>query len=118
MKIRYTRLFTGGDGTSRFEDVEVPLHPETPSPDELAVSGPLQASAVLFAAAPANGSHGDQPESRRQLIIGLSGTSEVTAGGETRTFTPGDMLLAEDLEGVGHSSRTTDGFTAVVVVLD
>lgn len=30
--LRYTRLFTGKDGTSRFEEVEVPLSLEEPAP--------------------------------------------------------------------------------------
>ena len=43
---------------------------------------------------------------------------EVTATGETRIFGPGDVLLVEDTEGFGHSSRTSDGFVAAFVVLD
>jgi hypothetical protein len=35
-----------------------------------------------------------------------------------RTFGPGDILLVEDTEGFGHSSRTSDGFVAAFVVLD
>ena len=37
---------------------------------------------------------------------------------EIRTFGPGDILLVEDTEGFGHSSRTPDGFVAAFVVLD
>jgi quercetin dioxygenase-like cupin family protein len=51
------------------------------------------------------------------MIIGISGSAEITAGGETRVLGPGDVLLAEGLDGAGHSSRSTSGFTAVVVVL-
>ncbi len=72
---------------------------------------------MLFAAGPQNGSHPEQPESRRQLIIGLRGEADVITRDETRTIGPGDVLLAEDLEGAGHASRSTEGFTAVVVVL-
>jgi hypothetical protein len=35
-----------------------------------------------------------------------------------RIFGPGDILLVEDTEGFGHSSRTSDGFAAAFVVLD
>jgi quercetin dioxygenase-like cupin family protein len=115
--LRYTRLFTGKDGTSQFEDVEVPLTPDEPAPHELSVSQPISASAVLFGRAPAQGSHPEQPEPRRQLMIGLTGSVEVTTADETRVFGPGDVLLAEDLEGPGHSSRTSEGFTVAVVVL-
>src|SRR5207244_3843621 len=64
------------------------------------------------------GSHPEQPEHRRQLVVGISGRAEVTATGETRAFGPGDILLVEDTDGFGHSSRTPDGFVAAFVVLD
>jgi hypothetical protein len=84
----------------------------------MSVSQPWQAAAVLFGHGPAGGSHPEQPEHRRQLVIGISGRVEVTATGETRTFGPGDILLVEDTDGFGHSSRTPDGFVAAFVVLD
>jgi hypothetical protein len=115
--LRYTRLFTDEQGMARFDDVDVLLHPDNPSPDTLSVSEPMPASAVLFGRAPAGGSHPEQPESRRQLMICLSGSGEITASGETRVFRPGDVLLVEDVEGVGHSSSTSEGFTVVAVVL-
>jgi quercetin dioxygenase-like cupin family protein len=72
---------------------------------------------VLFGRGPAGGSHPEQPEHRRQLIVGVSGSVEITATDETRTFGPGDVLLVEDTTGTGHSSRSASGFTAAVVVL-
>jgi hypothetical protein len=115
--MRYTRLFSDEAGRARFEDVEVPLDPADPAPDQLGLSGPIPATAVLFGRAPAGGSHPEQPEARRQLMICLSGTGEITATGETRVFGPGDVLLVEDVDGSGHASRTTEGFTVAVVVL-
>ena len=112
-----TRLFTDDDGHARFEDIELPLTPDDPPPDAMSVSAPWQAAAVLFGHGPAGGSHPEQPEHRRQLVIGISGRVEVTATGETRIFGPGDILLVEDTEGFGHSSRTSDGFTAAFIVL-
>jgi quercetin dioxygenase-like cupin family protein len=115
--VRYTRLFSDAQGMARFQDVEVTLDPDDPAPDELSVSEPMPATAVLFGRAPAGGSHPEQPESRRQIMICLSGSGEVTASGETRVFRPGDVLLVEDVDGVGHSSSTSEGFTVVAVVL-
>lgn len=117
MNLRYTRLFTGPDGTSVFEDIDVPLSPDPPLPHELSIAAPFGLPNVIVAGGPAGGSHQEQPESRRQLIIGLTGSAEVIANGVTRILGPGDILLAEDTEGRGHSSRSTEGFTAVVVVL-
>jgi hypothetical protein len=123
-----TRLFADDGGHARFEDIEIPLAPadpppdamsvSQPPPDAMSVSQPWQAAAVLFGHGPAGGSHPEQPEHRRQLVIGISGRVEVTATGETRTFGPGDILLVEDTEGFGHSSQSAEGFLAAFVVLD
>jgi quercetin dioxygenase-like cupin family protein len=112
-----TRLYADENGAARFQDVEITFTPDDPPPDATSVSEPQPASAVLFARASGGGGHGEQPEHQRQLAIGMSGTAEITASGETRTFGPGDALLIEDTEGVGHSSRTLEGFVAAVVVL-
>ena len=50
-------------------------------------------------------------------MICVSGSGEITASGETRTFRTGDVLLVEDVDGVGHSSSTAEGFTVVAVIL-
>ena len=114
--VRAVRLYAAEDDCARFEDIEIPFPSGDPPPGSTSLSQPMPAAAVLFARAPA-GSHGEQPESQRQLAVGVSGTVEITASGEARTFGPGDVLLIEDTEGVGHSSRTS-GFTAAVIVLD
>jgi quercetin dioxygenase-like cupin family protein len=113
----YLRLFADADGHARFEDCELTLSPERPRLDQLGVSEPLPALAAFFVRAPAGGSHPEQPESRRQLVVGLSGSCTVTASGETRVVRPGDVLLVEDTDGVGHSSETTEGFTALMIPL-
>ena len=50
-------------------------------------------------------------------MICIAGSGEITASGETRTFRAGDVLLVEDVDGVGHSSSTAEGFTVVAVIL-
>jgi hypothetical protein len=113
----YTRLFADADGRARFEDCELRLSPEHPRLDQLGVSDRMPAIAAFFVRAPAGGSHPEQPESRRQLVVGLTGECTVTASGETRLVRPGDVLLVEDTDGFGHSSQTTDGFTALMIPL-
>jgi hypothetical protein len=113
-----TRIYADDQGRARFEDVEIALRPDDPPPDDLSVSEPWQASAVLIGRGAAGGGHPQQPEHRRQLVIALSGTVEVTATGETRTFGPGDVLLVEDTTGAGHSSRSSEGFVAALVLLE
>ena len=50
--LHYTRLYCDDDGQARFEDVEVVLDPDDPAPDQLSVSVPMGATAVLFGRAP------------------------------------------------------------------
>ena len=92
--------------------------PSTQSPHGLSVSTPLLASAVVVVRAPAGGGHPEQPEARRQLAVLLSGHCTITATGETRSCGPGDVLLVEDTTGPGHSSTTSDGFTALLISLE
>jgi quercetin dioxygenase-like cupin family protein len=115
--VTMTRIYADADGCARFEDVPIAFTPPDPAPDVMAVSAPVPAAAVVFGLGPAGGSHPEQPEHRRQLIVGMTGRVEITATGETRTFGPGDVLLVEDTTGTGHSSRSGPGFTAAVVVL-
>jgi quercetin dioxygenase-like cupin family protein len=113
----FIRLYTDADGKARFGDWNVTLTPERPALDELGISDPLVASALVFVRAPAGGGHGQQPEARRQLAVVLAGECEVTASGETRVGRPGDVIRIEDTTGEGHSSRTSEGFLAAMVVL-
>lgn len=113
-----TRIHTDDQGAARFEDTRIPMVPEEPGPDTLSVSEVFGASGLIFARAVPGGGHPDQPEPRRAMGIVLAGSSEISASGETRTFTTGDILLIEDTEGVGHSSRTTDGFLVALAILD
>ena len=48
-----TRLYADRDGHARFEDTEIALAPDNPPPDQMSMSQPWQASAVLFGRGPA-----------------------------------------------------------------
>ena len=53
---------------------------------------------------------------QNQYIIYVEGEVEVEAsGGEKRVFGPGDILLASDLTGVGHITRTLSNGKSIVV---
>ena len=114
----FLRVATDDQGHARFSDWDPAVRPEHPEPHELGASTPLPASAAVVVCAPAGGGHPQQPEARRQLAVMLSGTCTITATGETRSFRPGDVLLVEDTTGSGHSSTTSDGFTALLVSLE
>jgi quercetin dioxygenase-like cupin family protein len=112
------RLYADTDGAARFAAEKIPFDPVEPAVHELSVATPWAANGAVLVQAPAGGSHPEQPEARRNLVVVLSGEVEVTASGETRVGRPGDVLLVEDTTGTGHSSRTATGFTALMIFID
>lgn len=67
-------------------------------------------------------SMGFHPAPRKQYLIILNGTLQIEASsGEKRDFSPGAIVLLEDIEGTrGHISRVLgneDVFAAVIPVL-
>ena len=93
------RTFTGEDGESHFEELDLLSHPE--------LAAPYPASAVVFKPIRAGYFNDWHPAPCRQYVIGLSGEAEIVIGdGTRRRFRPGDVLLAEDVTGRGHTFRT------------
>lgn len=92
--MKVTRLYTGPDGQSHFDDIEVE-------------SGKLQADeGVIFRDRTPDHVNSWHRAPRRQYVINLSGETEIEIGdGSKRRFGPGDILLAEDTSGQGHISR-------------
>ena len=97
------RLYTGEDGQSHFEELNIP------SGEVETVA--LKAGADLtFLLAPEGHFHDWHIAPRRQFVILLAGQMEIVIGdGTVRRLGPGDVLLAEDLTGRGHTSRALSG---------
>ena len=104
---RVARVYTGSDGESHFEDLEIEL-------SDLgaigAMSKALPAKSILFRETGADYDLDFHNAPRRQYVIMLSGGRvELEIGsGEKRVLGPGDVLLAEDTTGRGHISRALD----------
>ena len=116
--MRVTRIATGADGETHFDDVEIPLS-DAGSIGRL--SDMVPATGVVFRETPADYDYDWHPAPRRQYIVLLDGAIEITVGdGETRRFRGGDVLLVEDTEGRGHRTRTVDGKTlrSLFIALD
>jgi NADPH:quinone reductase-like Zn-dependent oxidoreductase len=105
--MKITRLYTGDDNESHFEDVDIPLE------DKGAIgmlSRPLQATGIIFRETGAGYDYDWHPAPQRQFVIMLEGAVDIeVSGGMTRRFGPGDIVLAEDTGGRGHISRAVDG---------
>ena len=108
----YTRIYTGKDGESHFEDVDVELKDLEPGRHG---SAPLKAAQVFFLERESRGPWHVAPQ--RQFLIITGGELVVEIGdGSKRRFVPGDVVLAEDTTGRGHFSHGVN-MRAVVVPL-
>ena len=101
--VKVTRIYTGADGKTKAEEFEIPLKPRDAGSDlsaSVAVTG-LQVRRTT----PAYFLDW-HPAPRRQLVVTLSGESEIELeGGRKIRLSPGHILLAEDTTGQGHISR-------------
>ena len=116
--MKITRLYTGDDNESHFEDIDIAL--ENKGPIGL-LSRPLRAGSIIFRETGPDYDYDWHPAPRRQFVIMLEGSVDIeVSGGTTRRFGPGDILLAEDTTGRGHISRAVDGQPrrSVFVTLD
>ena len=117
------RLYTGKDGLSHIEELSLPLKPFVDTEGAHGEGTPLQAaSGITFRVAPSGYFLAGHNAPRRQYVITLSGEAEIEASdGSSRRFGPGDILLAEDLTGKGHTTRVLGDqprFYAVVPLAD
>src|SRR3984893_5838440 len=104
--IRCVRLWTGDDQNSYFEEGVIELA-AGPRGDWL--SGKLAVATISFQETASGGAFAWHTAPVRQLVVTLSGTLDFqTREGEHFLIRPGDILLAEDTVGSGHSWRLTD----------
>src|SRR5262245_61304248 len=118
--VNYVRLYADANGESHFEDVEIDLASTNYAPPAppLDLSPFTPATQFGFMRAPAGWSSDWHPSSARSIFFVLTGDWEVTASdGETRRFTAGSVLLAEDTDGKGHTSRVLSDSLAALVAL-
>jgi quercetin dioxygenase-like cupin family protein len=104
--IRRVRLWTGADNNSHFEEGVIALERGV---RDNSLTGQLPAATVSFQETASGGSFAWHDAPVRQLVITLSGTLDFeTRGGEHFILHPGDILLAEDTSGGGHTWKLID----------
>ena len=100
-----TRLYTGDDNQSHFEDIEVKLTPQPVG----RLSDRIPATGLVFRETGGDYDLDFHNAPRRQYIVNLDGAVEITIGsGEKRVIGPGEVFLAEDTTGQGHISRAVN----------
>jgi quercetin dioxygenase-like cupin family protein len=104
--IRCVRIWTGDDQNSHFEEGVIDLDPGNRGD---VLSGKMPATTISFEETASGGAFAWHTAPIRQLVVTLSGTLDFqTREGEHFLIRPGDILLAEDTAGGGHSWKLTD----------
>jgi quercetin dioxygenase-like cupin family protein len=108
--IMMTRIYTGPDGLSHSEQVEMKLTPNGTSA--------MKATGVEFSSRPAAPAGDWHTGPRRQFVITLSGRAELeVAGGKKVPIGPGNINLIEDTTGKGHITHNIEDRIVVTVPL-
>jgi uncharacterized cupin superfamily protein len=112
--MKLTRIYTGPDNESHFEELEVDFKPM----GDTEASATREATGVIFRRAPASHFSSYHPAPRRQYVITLSGQVEIETGdGTVKRFGPGDVMLADDTTGRGHITRVVGGQPRLYVMI-
>jgi hypothetical protein len=105
------KIYTGEDEKSHFEDIDASQWPSE-------WSMKLTNAEVNFRRRAPGFFYGWHNVYRRQYVITLSGQQETTVGdGMTRRFGPGDVILAVDLTGQGHTTKAVGDAPWVYVTI-
>lgn len=98
-----TRIYSGGDGVSHFDDLDYPLADK----GEIGrLSELIPATGMILRETGEDYDYDWHNAPRRQFVLLLQGGVEIEVGdGEVRSFQSGEILLVEDTSGRGHRSR-------------
>ena len=105
--MKITRIYTGKDNQSHFEDIDINLKygGKGGFMTEL-----IKATGVVFRETDGSYNYNFHNAPRRQYVVNLEGEVEIEIGDRTKRIPhSGDILLAEDTTGQGHKSRAVGG---------
>jgi hypothetical protein len=107
--MQFCRLYTGDDGKSHFEELDQ-------KEDSKHFLTAITPKALVFKNdTNRDDLHGWHNAPRRQWCITLSGSCEIGIGdGTKKIFGPGDVFLAEDITGQGHTALPNDWVRAFI----
>ena len=115
--ITMARLYTGSDGQTHAGTAEVRLRASTLRAG-LDESEPVKASATQLLRWPPGYVWDWHTASQRQYVITLSGRGEVELAGEQKIqLNPGRIILAEDVAGKGHITRSLGPGDMVLLIV-
>ena len=105
-----TRMYTGDDGESHIEDMDLADHPE--------LAEGLKATNITFRSSEPGNFIDWHQGPRRQFVITLAGEGEIGLGdGSTHRFGPGHVNLVEDTTGHGHTTRVVGSVPRITATI-
>jgi len=108
--IMMTRIYTGPDGLSHAEEIEMKANG--------GVSEMMKATGAQFSRRPPGPASDWHVGPRRQFVITLSGRAELeVAGGKKVAVGPGHINLIEDTTGKGHITHNLGPEDRIVVTI-
>ena len=115
--MRYLRVYNDDHGETRFGEGDIEFAPAAfaPPAPPIDVSPAVPARELLFIRFAAGWTDPAHPAPARQWMLVLSGRGETTAGGETRSWGPGDVVLLEDTAPPGHGTTILEDALFAVV---
>ena len=109
--IMATRIYTGTDGQSHAEEIELKITSGN-------ASEMMKATGVQFRRTPPGTFSDWHVGPRRQFVITLSGRGEIeVAGGRKISLEPGRIELIEDTTGKGHTTRAVGNEDRVSIAI-
>jgi hypothetical protein len=111
--MKVTRIYTGEDNRSHFEELEIPLAPSLHGSESVLVPS----LGMVFRENRIGESLDFHTAPRRQFVITIHGVGEIECGdGSRRRFGPGDIMLADDTTGQGHITREIEGPRRIIFI--
>ena len=100
--MKITRLYTGKDQKSYFEEIELKFGGD----QKILTTESWPATMAVFRCVPPGTILDLHPAPRRQYLVTMAGSWEIEASnGVKKFFKAGDVMLADDTTGEGHRSR-------------
>ena len=115
----FVRIYSGNDGQSHMEEFDPEFAPFVDTEGAHGDGTAMEpATGVTIRRSPPGYFLDFHCAPRRQYSISLAGEVEIGTGdGTVKRFGPGTVMLAEDLTGQGHTTRSVGSETRVTILI-